>query len=51
MSIIVATMQPRGDPWFLLASKSLGVPEAVLRDHTAHGDSLSLAILIHITRQ
>ena len=51
ISMIVATVQRRDDPWFLLSSKSLGVPEAVLRDHAAHGDCLSLAILIHVTRQ
>ena len=51
MSMIVATVQPHDDPWFLFASKSLGVPQAILQDHIAHGDSLSLAILIHITHQ
>ena len=29
----------------------LGVPETVLRDYAANGDSLSLAILIHVTHQ
>ena len=48
---IVARAQPLEDSWFILASKSLGVPEVVLRDYAAHGDSLSLAILIHVTRQ
>ena len=36
--------------WFTIASKSLGVPEAVLRDYATHGDGLSLGILIHVTR-
>jgi len=48
---IVARVQQRGDSWFILASDELGVPESVLRDYAVHGDSLSLAILIHITRQ
>ncbi len=48
---IIAWVQRCDDSWFILASKELGVPEAVLRDYAAHGDSLSLAILIHITRQ
>ncbi len=47
---IVARVQQRDDSWFILASKELGVPESVLRDYATHGDSLSLAILIHITR-
>ena len=49
-SKIVARAQPRDDSWFILGSKSLGVPEGFLRGYAAHGDSLSLAILIHITR-
>ncbi|KAN0125351.1 hypothetical protein V8E53_015578 [Lactarius tabidus] len=51
ISIIVAGVQLRDDSWFLLASSELGVSEAVLRGYTAHGDSLSLAVLIHVIRQ
>ncbi|KAH9051704.1 hypothetical protein EDB87DRAFT_1693802 [Lactarius vividus] len=51
ISMIVARVQPRDDSWFILTSDALGVPESVLRDYAAYGDSLSLAILIHITRQ
>ena len=51
ISMVITRAQPRDDCWFSLASKSLGVPEAVLRDYAAIGDSLSLATLIHITRQ
>ena len=50
-SEIVARAQPRDDIWIILASKSLGVPEAVLRGYVAHGDSWSLAVLIYVTRQ
>ena len=50
-SEIVAREQPRNDSWFILASIALGIPETVLRVYAAHGDSLSLAILIHVTRQ
>ena len=50
-SVVVARVQRHDDAWFALASSELGRPEAVLREHAAHGDSLSLAILIHITRQ
>ena len=51
VSSIVARAHQRDDPWFTLASNELGLPESVLRDYAANGDSLSLAILIHITRQ
>ena len=50
-STIIARTQPRDDPWFILTSDELGVPNSVLRDYAARGDSLSLAILIHIIRQ
>jgi hypothetical protein len=44
-------MKQRDDPWFISASNELGVPETVLRDYARHGDSLSLTVLNHITRQ
>jgi hypothetical protein len=51
LEAIVAKAKRRDDYWFILASDILGVPETVLRDYATHGDSLSLAILIHVTRQ
>ena len=48
---IVAKAQRHDDSWFVFTSNELGIPEAVLRDYAAHGDSLSLAILIYVTRQ
>ena len=48
---LVITAQHRDNSWFTLASSVLGVPETVLRDYAAQGDSLSFAIFIHITRQ
>ncbi|KAH9054806.1 hypothetical protein EDB87DRAFT_1418325 [Lactarius vividus] len=50
-SSVVARARRRDDPWFILTSNELSVPESVLREYAAHGDSLSLAILLHITRQ
>src|ERR1700761_2598844 len=50
-SVVVARVQRHDDPWFILASGELGIAEAVLRKHSAHGHSLFLAILIHIPRQ
>ena len=50
-SIILARVQVHDDSWFTLASDDLGIPESILRSQAAHGDSLSFAILIHITRR
>ena len=50
-SIVVARVRRHDDSWFILASEELAVPESALRSHAAHGDSLSLVILIHIIRQ
>ena len=50
-SIVVARVQRHDDSWFKLASNELGIPETVLREHAGHGDNLSLAILIYITRK
>jgi hypothetical protein len=48
---IIVTCQPHDESWYALTSHELGFPEAVLRDYAAHGDSLSLLILIHVVRQ
>ena len=50
-SIVVARVQRHDDSWFNLASNELGIPETVLREYATHGVSLSLAILIYVTRQ
>ena len=49
-SIVVARARQHNDSWFSLASE-LGILKRVPQSHAAHGDSLSLAILIYITRQ
>ena len=50
-TFVVTKTQQHNDAWFIIASEELGIPEAVLRKHAAHGDSLSLAILLYIVRQ
>jgi hypothetical protein len=50
-STAIARVRRHDDSWFILASDELGIPEAVLRSHAAHGDNLSFAILIYVTRQ
>lgn len=51
VAVIVATVPKRDDRWFALAMDQLGVPRTVLQDYDAHGDSVLLANLIHITRK
>ena len=50
-SIVAVRVQRHDDAWFTLASEELGIPVIVLQEYAAHGDSLSLAILIYVTRQ
>ena len=50
-SIAIARVQRHDDSWFILASDEMTIPEADLRSHATHGDSLSLVILIHMIRQ
>ena len=51
ISLIIAERKPFDDSWYIFASNLLGIPEASLRDYAAHGDDLSLVILIHFVRQ
>ncbi len=51
VSSTVARAQRNNDRWFTLASNGLRVPKSVLQDYAAQGDSLSLTILIRVTRQ
>jgi hypothetical protein len=50
ISCLIARAQRRDDRWFAIASDEMGISESDLRCYAAHGDSLSLAILIHVTR-
>jgi len=51
VSAIIASVEVRDDRWIALAKNQFGVSESVLREYLAHGDSVSLANLIHISRQ
>ncbi|KAH9993489.1 hypothetical protein BJV74DRAFT_950824 [Russula compacta] len=51
ISGIISNVQERDGRWFSLAMDQLGVSEGVLRSYLAYGDSVSLANLIHFTRQ
>jgi hypothetical protein len=46
---IISNAERKGR-WFTLAMDELGISGGVLRDYLAHGDSVLLANLIHITR-
>jgi Family of unknown function (DUF6535) len=48
---IIARVPKRDDRWKSLVMDHLSISEGVLRDYLAHGDSVLLANLIHITRQ
>ena len=50
-SIVVATVPRHDGSWFDLASAEMGESKEVLNQYNADRNSLSLAILIHITRQ
>ena len=50
-SIVVATAPQHDDSWFNLASTEMGESKEVLNQYYGDRNSLSLAILIHITRQ
>ena len=48
---IISCVRERDGRWIALAKDEFGIPDHVLQVYVAHGDSASLAILIHITRQ
>ena len=50
ISRIITRRQVFDDSWYTLASNILGFPETSLRNYAAHGDSLSLVILIGLVR-
>jgi Family of unknown function (DUF6535) len=47
---IIAGVSERDEHWVALAMNQLGLSEDVIRQYMAHGDSILLANLIHITR-
>jgi hypothetical protein len=51
VACILARARGRDDRWAMLSKDEFGVPDRIFRDHLAHGDSASLAILIYTTRQ
>ncbi|KAI9510077.1 hypothetical protein F5148DRAFT_636534 [Russula earlei] len=50
ISCIISNVQERDDRWFSLVMDQLDMTEDVLRSYLAHGDSVLLANLIHVTR-
>ena len=50
LSNVIADVHERDDRWIALAVDHLGIPEHVLRDYVAHGDSVKLALVIHSIR-
>ncbi|KAI0293679.1 hypothetical protein B0F90DRAFT_1919924, partial [Multifurca ochricompacta] len=50
ISKIIARSKDRDDRWFKLVTKQLGVSKSEVENYLAHGDSIFLANLLHITR-
>ena len=48
---IVSRVRERDDHWITLVKDTFDIPERVLRETLAHGDSALLSILIHLTRR
>ena len=48
---ILVSVRRRNERWIKLAVDHLGFPELGIRNYIGHGDSVSLSILNHITRQ
>ena len=46
---IITGAQDRNDRWTTLVKEVFGVPDEVFRDYLARGDSVLLAVLIHVT--
>ena len=51
VACIIARAQRRDGRWITLVKDAFGVPDSLLRDYLAHGDSVLLSILIYIARQ
>ena len=51
VACIIARARQRDVRWTTLVKEEFGVSDDVLRDGLAHGDSVLLSILIHISRQ
>jgi len=51
VSCIIARARRRDKDWIALVKDEFGIPRHVIQNYFTHGDSMSLAILIHITRQ
>jgi hypothetical protein len=47
----VVDVRERGESWISLVKDELGLPDTVIRKFIAHGNSVLLSILIHITRR
>jgi len=51
IACIITRAQDRDEQWTMLVKEVFGVADGVFRNYLAHGDSLLLAILVHVTRE
>ena len=47
---IISRTRDRNDRWAMLVKEVFGLPDDVIRNHLAYGDSVFLAILLHVAR-
>ena len=51
VACIIARVRDRDERWTNLVKEAFGVPDEVFQNYLVHGDSMLLAILIHVTRE
>ena len=51
VACIIVRARQHDDRWIKLVKEEFGVPDDLVRDSVAHGDSVLLFILIHVSRQ
>jgi len=51
VACIIAHAQDRDERWTKLVKEAFDIPDGIIRDYPAHGDSMSLTILNHVTRK
>ena len=51
VACIIPRLRTRDDRWIKLVKETFGVPDRVILDYLAHGDSVLLSVIIHISRE
>jgi len=51
VACIISRTRDRDDRWVILLKEVFGIPDEVIQDYLTHGDSMLLAILLHVARE